>query len=190
MAHITKTNSPYFYPILWYSRKNQRGGQPAMNTQSIPNSQSRSPALAALRALPQVILSSPPAWAKANMTGTRAQGRAYENKVGEFLHARCKEHNWKLWDHQWFVFSAEGKRTYFQPDFIIEKKSGNLLIETKLTYLDTTEQINRYLYFLDLFGLTCSPVTIVKNLTPFIPKDRLVRQFSDITHNSVFHLWL
>lgn len=161
-----------------------------MTQQQLSIEQTRSPILAAIRALPQVSLSSPPAWTESRLSGTRAQGRAYESRVGEFLFNLCEGNNWKLWDHQWFVYSAAGKRTYFQPDFIIERETGNLLVEVKLTYIDAERQIERYINFLSLFGLKCDPVLIVRNLTPRVSKDRVVREFSSIIPNSVLHLWI
>lgn len=163
----------------------------------------RAPALAALRARQRplvteavqteavVTCSSPfvSSWAG----GTKARGLAYEKKVGKFLRRACDAAGWKLWDHQWFEYkNKEGKEEkvcHFQPDFIIERPGQDgILIEVKLTYIDTKEQLNKYLKFLGIFGINCFPVTIVRNLVPGIPE--YINNFNEIKPNSVLHLWM
>lgn len=77
---------------------------------------------------------------------------------------------------------------HFQPDFIIERETDNVLVEVKLTFVDTTAQINKYLHYLKIFGLDCFPIVIVRNLTPTAPA--VVTDFDKITPNVVLHLWI
>lgn len=120
--------------------------------------------------------------------GTRARGQVYEKKVGKFLKNICATNSWQLWDHQWFKYSDGMQSCYFQPDFIIERPGENLLIEVKLTYVDTQQQIQKYLKYLKVLGLNCIPVIVVRNLTPTTPS--FVDSFNKIHSNSVLHLWL
>lgn len=121
-------------------------------------------------------------------TGTRARGLTYERKVGKFLSRLCEKEGWKLWDHQWFEYNDGIQFCYFQPDFIIERPAENVLIEVKLTYVDTRQQMQKYLKYLQVLGLNCIPVTVVRNLTPTTPS--FVDSFNKIHSNSVLHLWL
>ena len=140
-----------------------------------------------------VVPCSAPPFSKSCSTGTRARGHAYERKVGKFLRRACDAAGWKLWDHQWFEYKnkeeKEEKVCHFQPDFIIERPGQDgILIEVKLTYIDTKEQLNKYLKFLGIFGINCFPVTIVRNLVPGIPE--YINNFNEIKPNSVLHLWM
>ena len=143
-----------------------------------------------------VVPCSAPPFSKSCSTGTRARGFAYERKVGKFLRRACDAAGWKLWDHQWFEYKnkeekeeKEEKVCHFQPDFIIERPGQDgILIEVKLTYIDTKEQLNKYLKFLGIFGINCFPVTIVRNLVPGIPE--YINNFNEIKPNSVLHLWM
>ena len=140
-----------------------------------------------------VVPCSAPPFSKSCSTGTRARGLAYERKVGKFLRRACDAAGWKLWDHQWFEYKnkeeKEEKVCHFQPDFIIERPGQDgILIEVKLTYIDTKEQLNKYLKFLGIFGINCFPVTIVRNLVPGIPE--YINNFNEIKPNSVLHLWM
>lgn len=120
--------------------------------------------------------------------GSCARGLAYERKVGRALKAYCAQEGLKLWDHQWFVYKNGDEIKYFQPDFIIERKSDAILIEVKLTFVDTTLQVNKYLEYLKLFGLDCFPVTIVRHLTPFAPA--IITEFNEMAPNTILHLWV
>lgn len=169
-----------------------------MNAEKLALESRRAPALAALRArfaeqttppLPRetVCLSTSP-FASNRLTGTKARGLAYERKVGKFLKTHCDKMGWELLDHQWFVYSNGIEAKYFQPDFVISRPGQDgLLVEVKLTYVDTTAQIQRYLNYLSIFGLSCVPLTIVRNLTPGA---QFVDSFDKILPNSVLHLWL
>ena len=169
-----------------------------MNPERLSMESRRAPALAALRAkfaeqtnpcLPKetVQVSTAPFYAS-SLTGTKAQGCAYEKKVGKFLKSYCTKAGWELMDHQWFVYSNGTDTKYFQPDFIITRPGQDgLLVEVKLTYVDTTEQLKKYTRYLEIFGLTCVPITIVRNL---IPGAQFVDSFDKIFPNSVLHLWL
>lgn len=166
-----------------------------MNAEQLATESRRAPALAALRARfaeqvtsnETVCLSSAP-FVSSRLTGTKAQGLAYERKVGKFLKTYCDSKGWELMDHQWFVYSNGVETKYFQPDFIITRPGQDgLLIEAKLTYIDTTEQVQKYLKYLSIFGLSCVPITIVRNL---IPGAQFVDSFDKIFPNSVLHLWL
>lgn len=151
----------------------------------------RAPALMALRNAPRVRVVSPPEWAKLDkQTASQAKGYAYEKRVEKELQKVCDKFGWKLYAHQWFEYSCEGKVKLFQPDFIIER-SGNagIVIEVKLTYVDTTQQLNTYVKYLQIFGLICFPLTIVKNLVPGI-NNTIIRDFSEIIPNGVYHLWV
>jgi len=152
----------------------------------------RAPALAALRRFPVVTPVAPPGWAaKDASTPAKAKGYSYERKVGTILHKKCSELRWKLWDHQWFVYRAGEHMQYFQPDFVIERPNElGIIAEVKLTYVDTSVQLNRYVAYLKLFGVVCFPITIVKNLTPAVAKDFVVDDLSKAQTNSVLHLWV
>lgn len=167
-----------------------------MNTANLEIEMRRAPALAALRARQRPLLteavkteavvtcSSP--FVSSRAGGTKARGLAYEKKVGKFLRRVCDEADWRLWDHQWFKYKDT---KYFQPDFVIERPGQDgILIEVKLTYVDTSIQLNKYLEYLNLFGLYCFPVTIVRNLIPIMPA--YIDDFSKIEANSVLHLWM
>ena len=136
-----------------------------------------------------------PPFSKSCSTGTRARGHTYERKVGKFLRRACDAAGWKLWDHQWFEYKKAEKAEkaekvyHFQPDFIIERPGQEgILVEVKLTYVDTKEQLNKYLNYLGIFGINCFPVTIVRNLVPGIPE--YINNFNEIKPNSVLHLWM
>lgn len=119
-------------------------------------------------------------------SGTRAKGIAYEKKVGKWVQ---KTFPYKVWDHQWFEYKNGTTIRYFQPDFIIERPGEQgILIEVKLTYVDTSMQLNKYLKYLSIFGISCFPLTIVKNLVPTMPA--FVSDFNEIKPNSILHLWL
>lgn len=196
--------------MTYNSNTQQTQPAPATAAQSRRAEESRrAPALAALRQrwnggtennkiieqksnkiIEQVCPTSPPGWAQKRTTiGTKARGYAFEKKVGKLLTKWCEESGWKLWDHQWFVYTRNEEIKYFQPDFIIERpgKEG-IVIEVKLTYVDTSLQLNKYLRYLSIFGITCFPTTIVRNLTPSAIK--VIDDFNKISPNSVLHLWI
>jgi hypothetical protein len=175
-----------------------------MLTTQLASESRRAPALAALRARaatrppkeasssqlinqPCVALCDPP-FINAPTKGSCARGLTYERKVGRALKAYCTQEEWKLWDHQWFVYKNGDEIKYFQPDFIVERKNDAVLIEVKLTFVDTTIQVNKYLEYLKLFGLDCFPVTIVRHLTPLAPV--IVTEFNEMAPNTVLHLWI
>lgn len=179
-----------------------------MLTTQLASESRRAPALAALRARakaatrppkveqPPKVVSSPnsyvfpcdPPFTNPPSKGSCARGLAYERKVGQALNAYCTQEKLKLWDHQWFVYKNGDGVKYFQPDFIIERKSDAVLIEVKLTFVDTTLQVNKYLEYLKLFGLDCFPITIVRHLTPFAPA--IITEFNEMAPNTVLHLWI
>lgn len=152
----------------------------------------RAPALAALRARvqqarPSVVTCDAP-FSNCRSVGSRARGLTYERKVGRLLAAYCNKMGWKLWDHQWFVYKCGNEVSYFQPDFIIEREHDAVLIETKLTFVDTNTQINKYLKYLKVFGLDCFPLVIVRNLTPNAPFP--ITDISEMAPGRVLHLWV
>lgn len=152
----------------------------------------RAPALAALRAragtIPIVTPCAAP-FASTTSSGTRARGLAYERKVGKKLAAHCSKTGEKLWDHQWFKYEKSGITRHFQPDFVIERPAGqSVLIEVKLTLVDTSLQTQKYIDYLRLFGLDCFSVTIVRNLVPNAPK--VITSFEELSPNAVMHLWI
>ena len=133
-----------------------------------------------------------PAWAVTPSCtyGTKARGLTYERKVGKYLTKLCDENGWKLWDHQWFLYAYGKERKYFQPDFLIERPSQEgIIVEVKLTYVDTTAQLQKYLEYLKIFGFTGFPLVIVRNLTPALPC-AIIDDFANATPNAVLHLWL
>ena len=166
---------------------------------SLASEARRAPALAALRqrctaatspaaaTLPSVS-PCPSPFAATPSSGSRARGLAYERKVGKVLASHCAKAGWKLWDHQWFAYKDDSGIKYFQPDFIIERENDNVLIEVKLTFVDTNTQVNKYLHYLKIFGLECFPLIIVRNLTPTAPL--IITDFDKITPNAVLHLWI
>jgi hypothetical protein len=151
----------------------------------------RAPALAALREFPRVTLTESPWGKETKARGTKAQGYAYERKVGKVLTKICDEAGWKLWDHQWFKCSQGNKVEYFQPDFIIERPSETgVVLEAKLTWVDTTLQLNKYLEYLKIFGIICFPATVVRNLTSAVLTDLVVDDFAKIKAGAIWHLWV
>ena len=151
----------------------------------------RAPALAALRRFPTVTAAAPPSWATRGGTGTRARGFGYERKVGNVLRAACCKHGWELIDHQWFVYKCGTETKYFQPDFVIDRPGDlGIVVEVKLTYIDTNAQLRKYLEYLKIFGLVCFPLTVVRNLTPFAEKDLLIDDITKARANAVWHLWV
>ena len=152
----------------------------------------RAPALAALRSFPRVEQTTPPAWAaKGTLTGAKARGSTYEKKVGKVLDKVCSRAGWNLLDHQWFVYICGKEVKYFQPDFVVEQKNETgVLIEVKLTYVDASLQINKYLEYLRLFGLDCFPVTVVRHLTSKVKRDLIVDDFDKVQAGAIWHLWM
>jgi hypothetical protein len=151
----------------------------------------RAPALAALRSFPRVEQATPPAWAlKGALTGAKARGSTYEKKVGRVLDKICSRAGWNLLDHQWFVYICGKDVKYFQPDFVVERPGGGVLIEVKLTYVDASLQINKYLEYLKLFGLDCFPVTVVRHLTSKVKRDLIVDEFDKVQSGAIWHLWV
>lgn len=149
----------------------------------------RAPALAALRTAPRVTRVSQPEWATTSTdSAAKAKGVRYEKRVAEWLQDVCTQQGWTLWDHQWFCYKFGDKTAYFQPDFIIERPQGNILAEVKLTYVDTTAQLKRYVDWLRIFGLICYPITIVRNLTP--DTGNIITELENATSHSVLHLWI
>lgn len=158
-----------------------------MQTTRLEMESRRAPELAALRARARRVETCPPPFSSSRADGTRARGLTYERKVGKYLAGLCAREGWKLWDHQWFIYRNKDDTCYFQPDFIVERPSEPLLIEVKLTYVDTSYQLKKYLEYLRLFGLDCIPLTIVRNLTPGTSP---ITEFSQIKPNAVLHLWV
>ena len=152
----------------------------------------RAPALFALRNLPRVEEVAPPPWAaKQVVTGTKARGYAYERKVGRVLKKICDEKNWKLWDHQWFVYVRGTETKYFQPDFIVERPNEpGIVVEVKLTYVDASLQFNKYKEYLSLYGIECFPVVVARHLHPSVVKELVVDDFNKVQAGSVWHLWV
>jgi hypothetical protein len=151
----------------------------------------RAPRLAALRRFPRVTPAGPPEWAsRSSLTGTKARGQAFERKVGKILEKLCVEANWTLHDHQWFIYTCGSDTKYFQPDFIIERPGEKgILIEAKLTWVDTSLQLNRYIEYLKIIGMVCFPLTVVKNLTPAVDKERIVDDLKKAQAGAIWHLW-
>lgn len=134
---------------------------------------------------------APPAWAlKGTLTGAKARGSTYEKKVGKVLDKICSRAGWNLLDHQWFVHICGKDVKYFQPDFVVERPGGGVLIEVKLTYVDASLQINKYLEYLKLFGLDCFPVTVVRHLTSKVKRDLIVDDFDKVQAGAIWHLWV
>jgi hypothetical protein len=150
----------------------------------------RAPALAMLREIPRVVPCEPPSWAKKGAPrGTVSRGYTYERKVGKVLAAQARESGWTLWDHQWFEYQCDKKIKYFQPDFVIERPNETgIVVEVKLTYVDTTAQLQQYVEYLNVFGLNCFPITVVRHLTPAV--QNVISDFNHIQPNSVLHLWI
>jgi hypothetical protein len=173
-------------------------GSPKMNTRPHPGFVSsasearRAPALAALRSFPRVEQATPPAWALSQraLTGSKSRGSSYEKKVGKVLDKICSRAGWNLLDHQWFVYICGKEVKYFQPDFVVERPAGGVLIEVKLTYVDASLQINKYLEYLKLFGLDCFPVMVVRHLTSKVKKDLIVDDFDKVQSGVIWHLWV
>lgn len=162
----------------------------AMDNQALIETR-RAPALAALRGFPCVTTTAPPGWAVKRAFGSKARGYTYERKVAKILDKYCEENGWTLLDHQWFVYTKGEDTFYFQPDFVIDRPGQvGIIAEVKLTYVDTTGQLQKYLEYLKFFGLVCFPITIVRHLTPFIDKGLVVDDIKKIQPNTIWHLWV
>lgn len=142
-----------------------------------------------------VITADTPEWAKKRKVhGTKAAGVCYEKRVGKYLSLLCSKHNWELWDHQWFAYINENEIRYFQPDFVISRPNEcGIVVEVKLTYVDATAQLQKYVEYLKLWeeegeniNFSCFPVTVTYNLTPNTPS--IITEFSEVVHGAVLHL--
>lgn len=162
-----------------------------MPSAAAPAESRRAPALAALRALIPRVTPIPPPFPIQRETGTRARGFSYERQVGKQLKRICDLNDWKLWGHQWFLYECGTERKHFQPDFIIEQSSGRgVVAEVKLTHVDTTAQLKRYVDYLKVFGLDCIPLTIVRHLTPLTQKELIIDAFDKAYANAIWHLYI
>lgn len=129
----------------------------------------------------------PPAWANhAGARGSRGAGYTYERKVEQRLAALAADLGWELWAHQWFQCGGQ----LAQPDFILRSPSCALVIETKLTYVETRTQLTKYVNWLALMSIPAVPLTICRNLTPEVPQDILVYDLDSIFPYSVLHWWM
>lgn len=138
-----------------------------------------------------------PEWVEAGphrqqvVRGTRAQGRAFEKKVGKRLHTLSNELNWEFHDHHWIkVPKLDGTSFYLQPDFVlISPSKGALLIECKLTWTpDAEAQLTRYMKVLNLMGLRPVPILTCRNLTPDTPEN--VKTLCECEPWSVWHQFI
>lgn len=84
-------------------------------------------------------------------SGTKAQGLAYEKKVGKVLSAYADTLGWEFHNHPWLQTGT----IICQPDFLLIAPSGCILIvETKLTSCDCATQLRRYKKVLKSFPTT------------------------------------
>ena len=163
----------------------------AINMLSSSSESRRAPALAALRALLPRVTPVPPPFPSQRETGSRARGLSYERQVGKELQKICANNGWTLWDHQWFLYECGTERKYFQPDFVIEQAGGQgIVAEVKLTHVDATAQLKRYISYLKVFGLDCIPLTIVRHLTPLTQTELIIDDFNKSYANAVWHLYI
>jgi len=116
--------------------------------------------------------------------GSRGRGRSYEKRVGAHLHRICAENLWRLRDHEWIDTGAG----FLQPDFVIERPDDAILIECKLTWLDCSQQVSKYLRVLEELGLTPVPLLVCRNLTPSAPAP--IHSLDELRPNAVWHLWI
>lgn len=130
-----------------------------------------------------------PLWAKAGRnTAAQRAGRAYERKAGARLRELAADVGWTFHDHPWILDEAGALAS---PDFLLETPSrAMLLIEVKLTWVDTRQQLERYAALLAQMNFSPVPCSVVRNLTPDVPQDLLVEDLFSIKPYGVLHLWV
>ena len=123
---------------------------------------------------------------KTVLRGTKARGRAYENKVGKFLAREAEGLGAIIHDHQWLEFGG----MWIQPDFVLEFSGGGaILLEAKLTYTrDAFSQLSRYAEVLEPYYSSLIPALVCRNLTYETPEP--IRRFCDLTPWGTWHLFL
>lgn len=136
-----------------------------------------------------VTLSEKSPWSKsrARLRGAKARGRAYENKFGVWLERQNLPGT--LFAHQWLAFEDENGVGYAQPDYFILRPDNVLLLECKLSQVDSAWDQLELLYaplLGHLFSRPCIPVQVCKNLRA---TDGVVTSIMDARPGSVFH-WL
>jgi hypothetical protein len=81
-----------------------------------------------------------PGWAQAKRSrGTKALGLSYERKLAKVLPAGSLH-------GQWFIYRADGRVGYCQPDFLLRGKSELAVLEAKLTDVEAAWEQLTHLY--------------------------------------------
>ena len=134
-----------------------------------------------------VELANPPAFAKKSRSAAAKRGYAYEAKVGKHLATLAAGVGWELWTQQWLFHKGK----FCCPDFVLISPGGcAVVVEVKLTYVDTSCQRFAYEQLLELLGYRVSSITVCKNLHPDVDTSAVVYSFEDCFPDSVVHLWL
>ena len=82
----------------------------------------------------------PPSFAKrSRLRGTKAMGVSYERKLAKVL-PRGTVHG------QWFVYRADGRVGYCQPDFLLKGRNELAVLEAKLTDVHAAREQLELLY--------------------------------------------
>jgi hypothetical protein len=126
-----------------------------------------------------------PQFPKVRSTGTKALGKAYEKRVGEFLLGQASALGWSFMNHPWLL-TRNG--SWLQPDFLLIAPSGKgLLFEVKLTYVEEGwGQLARYKKAIwETVGMDVVGCLVCKNLTAGAPK--AVGEFEEVAGGTVWH---
>lgn len=100
------------------------------------------------------------------------------------LHSICARNSWLLRDHEWI----ETEDGWLQPDFVIERPEDAILVECKLTWLDCSAQMLKYMQVLRELGLSPVPLLVCRNLTPSAPAP--IHSLDELRPDAVWHLWI
>lgn len=126
----------------------------------------------------QALTIDPPRFPVRGYKGSKARGRAYERKVGEWLKPIAASLGAELHDHPWLAGPC-------QPDFVIEfASSACIVVEAKLTQANCAAQLNKYRRA--LFPRQVITVQVCRRL--IFPAS--IDCFEELTDNDTMLLWL
>lgn len=118
------------------------------------------------------------------LSPAQKSGLRFERRVHDRLKQLAAECGWRYEVQPEIRY--DGRRAY--PDgIIISSASCVLLFEIKQTWVDTRSQLGLYKQLLHAAGYeNITPISVVKNLTNFTPRDKVVQRFSDLGPHSVW----
>ncbi len=116
-------------------------------------------------------------------TGTRGRGHSYERAVCKYVLSLVESLGWTLYDHYWIHTGS----VWVQPDFIIQTPACAIILEAKLTYIDCSAQLARYIRAAQAeLGCPVWGAQVCQNLTPHSPQS-LCLDFFDLEPNCTWH---